>query len=331
MVMVYIKQLGKECYLDGYHKENLDGLKLKVAAKWDGCLLYTGREGDGKTTKAGQDLAYLDENFSLENVCFTLEQVKQCVERLPPGSGILYDESRKDVNASATKANLEEFIKIMTENRYKRFYWAIVTSTFFDLKKYFAIHRTAALINVYANGLERGFMSVYDYERKLLLYIRGKKDWNWHVIDPNYRSRFGDWVPWDEAAYDAKKKKYTSTDDNATPEWVDTREGKRYIDKRCTALYLFYQRNQAFKDKFSAHSATASFLDIKPRQFSVYINELRNAGQDSKGNDGGVPLMRATADGEIKSIFQEDQPGGLEIDKVEERGFERSDGNNEAA
>jgi len=321
MVMVYIKQLDKECYLDGYLKDNLDELKKAVALKWDGCLLFTGYEGDGKTTSCSQVLAYCDQNFGLDNVCFTLAQVKWCVAHLPPGSAIQYDESRKDTNINASNENLREFIRIMTENRYKQFYWGIISSTFFDLKKYFVIHRTRALIDVYANGLERGYFSFYNRDKKKQLYIRGKKDWDLNAASPNFRGRFTNWLPFDEQAYDKKKRESTAAEEEAAPEWPSTPEGRKFVIKQGLALVDYLQRNQWITHGGPLLKNLATYYGVSPRTLVNYRQELRFssgfAGAKREGSGFATQKQQENKEYDLESDLFRDEGGRSEPEVIE--------------
>lgn len=204
MVKVLIN--GVERYYDGYMVENLELLKEAVAKNWDGVLLYGGYEGDGKTTKCAQDLAYLDPTFCLDRVVFDVPQLAKLMDTLPPGSAIQYDESWKDSSSQNRYASDQRrLIRILTEKRKKRLYIGIVAATFFDINKYLVIHRSRAYIHIYTNGLERGYFSFFNRDAKKDLYIKGKRDWDLKCSQPNFRGRFAKWLPFDSEEYEKKK------------------------------------------------------------------------------------------------------------------------------
>lgn len=208
--MVKIPINGREYYYDGYLISNLDQLKKAVALKWDGVLLFGGYEGDGKTTLASQALYYLDPTFDLSRVCFSLDELARKMDELPPGSALLYDESWKDVsNINKFQSGQRKFIRVLTEKRKKRLYIGVVAATFFDLNKYFVIHRSRAYIHVYSKGLERGYFSFYNRDQKKDLYIKGRRDWNLAAASPSFRARFTNWLPFDSESYENKKDEGT--------------------------------------------------------------------------------------------------------------------------
>lgn len=285
MVMIKVAQLGGEEHaIDGWMKSNLDDLKKAVELDWDGVLLYTGDEGDGKSTKCAQDLAYLDPTFNLHRVCGTLAQIKELLPTLKPGQAIQYDESRKDTNTADNVATQREFIRIMTENRDKRLYWGIVSATFFDLKKYFAIHRTRVLINVYSNKMERGYFSFYDREKKKELYIKGRKDWNWSVVSPNFRGRFGKWLPYDAEAYKEKKKSFTiGKSAESTNDLLSDPAVIRGFHKRLAGYIEFLHRNQMIKDRRSFFTSSAEY-------FGMSVKNLYNLRQEALNDTKKEPI-----------------------------------------
>jgi len=96
-------------------------------------------------------------------------------------------------------------ISMLTMIRKKQLFIIIVAPTFFDITKYIAIHRSRALIHVYSKGLERGFFTFYNRERKLELYIKGRRDHNMRVTKPNFIGSFTKWFPLEDEDYQVKK------------------------------------------------------------------------------------------------------------------------------
>ena len=99
----------------------------------------------------------------------------------------------------------------------------LVTPTFFDLNKYFAIHRITFLIHVYSSGLKRGYFRFFGGNKKKALYILGKKMWDMKAGGmPNFRGRFQDIPPGFPVDYSKKgeyegKKRQATKDLNEKP------------------------------------------------------------------------------------------------------------------
>lgn len=205
--MVKVDIDGVSLYLDGYLKENLDFVRARVEKNWDNITLITGYEGDGKTTLAAECCLYLDHSFNLDKVVFNQEQFEALVDKAEPFSAILWDEADELGGHWATRMMLaikRKFKRIRSKN----LYIFLVTPTMFDLGKYFVIHRTYFSLDVYSNGLERGFFRFFDRERKRKLYIQGVKTWDMYASMPNFTGSFTDWpdnFPIHKPDYNKKK------------------------------------------------------------------------------------------------------------------------------
>jgi len=197
--------------LDGYLKDNIDNYLIKaVKKKWDGVLLFTGMEGSGKTTLAGACARYIDPNFTIDNVVFTVNQFFEAVDKAPPESVILWDEMVfGGLSTEALTSVQTALIKKMTTIRKKRLYIFLVIPSIFLLRMYFAIFRTRAMIDCYTDdGIERGRFKFYSFETKRKLFFLGKKTWNMHCIKSDFYGSFTntDGLFYDLKEYDDKKE-----------------------------------------------------------------------------------------------------------------------------
>lgn len=181
-----------ELYLDGYEKNNLDYLNQAIKQNWDFVGIITGREGAGKTTKTFQTALYMDYGLTIDKIVFNEKQFIEATESLPHGSSIVWDESdaASDHWASSIVRSVIKRLKRCRKNNYKIF---LVTPTFFDFGKYFALHRASFLIDVYADGLDRGYFRFFGVDKMRLLYILGKKMWNMRAVKPDFIGRFTDY------------------------------------------------------------------------------------------------------------------------------------------
>lgn len=209
--MVVVKVGNHQFYIDGYHKANLDALKKNVKKKYDAFILYVGREGSGKTTKACQDALYCDETFNLDRVVFSLEQFKRVIKIAKKNQAIVFDETMGYLsNRQSTSRFNRELIKIMSEIRSMQLFVFLCIPNFFVMDWYVGLHRTTGLIYVY----QRGRFGSYDYPTKKELWIKGRKTYSYNV-PPNFVGRFVKFFPfsWDE--YEKKKQeaihKYRTT------------------------------------------------------------------------------------------------------------------------
>ena len=199
-----------ELYLDGFEKSNLDYLNKRVHKNWDFLGVIVGPEGDGKTTKGFQQALYMDHNLSIDNIVFNEKQFLEATESLPPGSSIVWDES--DAASGHWASNIVQAIKKRfkrcRKNNYKIF---LITPTFFDFDKYFIIHRANFLVDIYAEGLTRGYFRFFGPKKMRNLYFKGKQYWNMRAEFPNFLGRFTNYPKGfpidmsDGGEYDVKK------------------------------------------------------------------------------------------------------------------------------
>ena len=200
-------KIEEDKYMDGFLKQNLDLLIEAVNKNWDGILYLSGYEGDGKSTLASQLGYYFDKTINLDRVVFTSRQFLEACLNAKPKQCIIFDESYLTFsNRSLFNEMTRILISMLTMIRKKQLFVIIVSPTFFDIVKYIAIHRARALIFVYAKGLERGYFAFYNRLRKQELYVKGRRDNNMYVVNPNFKGRFTKWFPFSVKDYDAKKE-----------------------------------------------------------------------------------------------------------------------------
>jgi len=169
-------------YIDPITKKELDKVKHVVTKKdRDFVLCIDGEEGSGKSVLALQFGAYLDKNFSIDNVCFNADQFIDKLRKSKQFSCIILDEAFSSANSrqSLTEVN-RSLIAVATEMRQRNLYVIIVIPSFFDLDRYFALWRTRALFHVYFNKEGgRGSYIMFPRNQKKYLYLTGKKQYNY--------------------------------------------------------------------------------------------------------------------------------------------------------
>lgn len=197
--------------LDGYLKSVLEDSHALTIADFDSIAMVTGEEGAGKTCLTMQCCLFLDHRFSNKNICFNAAGFEEMIKDLPPGSTILWDEA-DDIGsnwASTMLITLKKTFKRIRKNNYTIF---LVTPTFHDLNKYFAIHRTRYLINVYAEFTSRGYFRFYNRKAKKMLYINGKKEMNMQAHRSTFYGSFKNYPKGFPVDFD----KYEKDKDEAT-------------------------------------------------------------------------------------------------------------------
>ena len=198
--------------LDGYYKQVLDDQHVFRLKNFDVVAMITGEEGSGKTTLAFQSALYMDHHFNNDHIVFNAQQFEEVIERLPKGSAIVWDEA-DDVGSNWASEMMVALKKTFKRIRKKNLIIFLVTPTFHDLNKYFAIHRTRFLINVYTDFVTRGFFKLYNRDAKRKLYIYGKKEMNMSAAKSTFFGRFTNYpegFPVDMDAYELEKDRATA-------------------------------------------------------------------------------------------------------------------------
>lgn len=253
--------------LDGYLKSVLDDQHQFRLKNFDVVAMVTGEEGSGKTTLAMQMALYMDSNFSNDHIIFNARQFEKAIDKLPNGSCILWDEA-DDVGSNWASEMMITLKKTFKRIRKKNLVIFLVTPTFHDLNKYFAIHRTRFLINVYADFTTRGFFKLYNRDKKRALYIYGKKEMNMKATKSTFFGRFTNYpkgFPIDMDSYEREK-------DLATAETFE----KVATPKNIRKDILFNMVAIFDRDKYHYTQKTLSeFIGVDRTTIGTYLKEYR--------------------------------------------------------
>jgi len=191
-------------FMDRYLKTNLDYMKREVLKKdYDAFIIADGMERTGKSTLLMQIAKYVDPDFNLDRVCFTISQFIKAVENAKKGQAILFDETMGYLGSRGAMSKLNRsLIKIFSEMGYKNLFILLAIPSFFELDRYAAIHRSVCLFHVYKRG---GFLA-FNYSKKKLLYIYGKKFYSYAKPTADFIGSYTKYFPVDKEAYQKKKQ-----------------------------------------------------------------------------------------------------------------------------
>ena len=271
---------GIPVYIDGYYRSNMELMKLSARKKFDNVIIIDGMEGLGKTTLAINSAYYLtDGNFTLDDIVFTPKQFFEKVKKAKPGSAIVFDEFiMSGLSTDAFNRVQTDIIKILTVVRKKNFFIILVIPYFFMLRKYFAVARSKCLIHIYSpDGLTRGFFKFYNYSQKKTLFLKGKSDYKYNVVEHSFHARFYDTTTWqiiDEKAYDSKKEEAISMigmSDSQLTKLVKLQEKLNFIK------YMMLNDYQTFRNATGQKNRGFEIvMGLSPSNFTPQkIDELR--------------------------------------------------------
>ena len=192
----------------------LKWLSNAVDDDFDGFILIDGEiEGCGKSLLGMQVCVSRDKKFTAKQIAYDLIDVARILQWIPKKRALLFDESGADTESAGVLSKKNRaFKRIMEKCRQKNLFVVLVRPSFFDWSKYYAIHRSWALLTVKLvpdrekKRFVRGFFDFYGRKRKKNLYLLGKKFMDRSVVRPNFRGMFSDDLPIPKKDYLERKK-----------------------------------------------------------------------------------------------------------------------------
>lgn len=254
----------KKYYMDGYLKSNLEIANKVVNEDWDMLFVIDGLEGGGKSVMAQQMAYFNDKSLNIDRICFTPEEFRAAIKKAEKFQAVIYDEAITGLSARGTMSLINKTLTSqLAQIRQKNLFVYIVLPTFFDLDKYVALWRSRALLHVYTQeNFKRGYFKFYNYERKLQLYVNGKKYYNYSNPKPNFFGRFTKGYIVDEAEY--RKKKAMAED--------VSEEKAEEIDKELFKKILFTRLQQPEIDITNAMKA--KILGVSEGTFYNWLRDF---------------------------------------------------------
>lgn len=276
-----VKVKDREFYLDGELKKRLDNVKyITHERNYDAVIIIDGLERVGKSTLGITCGYYIaDGNFTQENIAADSDDAIKKIESLPDKSVLLIDEGSLVFNSrDSMKREQRKLIKILNVVGQKNMTFIIVLPSFFDLNKSIAIRRSRFLLHCYSdNKLRRGRFAYFSQDKKKLLYMVGKKNYESYAypkLKKTERGRFVDFNPLGPEYLETKKKSLMS----ALHE--EDRHSKRGI--RAELWQDIIQNVEKFKSDKTFNDLTqedkANMLNISRRTYVKYLKILRDEG-----------------------------------------------------
>ena len=212
LVTVTNPETGKvwEYYMDDRLKKNLDkrvipALKIKDE---DYVFVIDGGEREGKSSLAIQIARYVDPSLNLDRIIFNPTNFKEVILKAKKGQCIIFDEAFRGLASRGALTEMNKvLVGLMMEMGQKNLCVIIVLPTFFLLEKYVAIFRSRGLIHVYKSKKgQKGYWVYFNKRKRKILYLKGKKEFDYRVVKSKFRGRFYGKLPIEEDGYRLKKK-----------------------------------------------------------------------------------------------------------------------------
>lgn len=271
-------------YIDGILSQNLNVYAKKINDDMHFLGIITGNDavGNGKSTFATHVGCYLtnkinelhnvNNTFTSDNEFFSADSLIKGSAKLPKLSVIILDEG-DDLTTHGMKELAVRLKRYFRKCRQLNQIVILILPSFFELPKFFALSRSHFLINVkFYDEYERGLFNFYSPRTKKLLYLKGKKEWDYDAYPCSFDGVFGkDYLFFpnvdQETKMYLKKKHEDMIDDSLYEEETKT---KSQIEKEMTVkLFRMIKRNISITEKelsmgFGITTRTAStYLSIK--------------------------------------------------------------------
>lgn len=234
----------RNIYIDGRLKSQIDKKVIPdLKTKDEDCVFVVdGKEGVGKSVFA-MGIGYyissqLGTKYDIKNICFKPDKFREKIMSCPDKSVVIYDEAHRGMASARALSEVNNILKdLMMEMRQKNLLVIVVLPTFFLLDRYIALFRAKGVFHIYKRKRQRGFWVYFNERRKLKLYIKGKKEFNYSAAGrwPRTRGRFYNQYGVDETEYRAEKKK-------AFTERVRTTKAETYIKQRNILMWVICKK-----------------------------------------------------------------------------------------
>ena len=164
----------------------------------------------------------IDIPFTMNNIVFKPRDLIERSFKLPKYSVIILDEWEDAHYWSELGITLRQFFR---KCRQLNLFMLVIIPNFFELSKTYAITRSIFAIDVhFAGDLERGHFKFYNFDKKKELYLKGKKEYNYYAVKPNFTGRFLKGYTVDEAEYRKRKLEDTEEVDSKNKKIGDPKE-----------------------------------------------------------------------------------------------------------
>lgn len=249
MVVIDVDVDGKKTtvYMDNKLKHQLDTkLNPRIHKKdFDWVWIVDGSEGSGKSTFAQQIAKVLDPTFCIERMCMTPTEFTKAILKANKGQCVIFDEAFTGLSSRASLTEINKLlVSLMMEMRQKNLIVIIVMPTIFLLDKYVALFRSRGLFHVYLKNGRRGQWIYFNNKKKKLLYLLGKKLYDYSKPRSGFRGRFLDQYTVNEEKYREKKRNALMNKSRGT-------KAETYKDQRDTLFWILYKKLKINYSKIS--------------------------------------------------------------------------------
>ena len=248
-------------YINETLASNMDVIANKIADDMTFMGIISGHDmvGDGKTTIATHIGTYLtwkinqihktNNTFTDKNLVFNSDDIQDISFKLPPYSVIVLDEG-DDLTTHGMKDLAVRLKRYFRKCRQLNQILILILPSFFELPKFYALNRSHFLIDVmFQKEYERGYFKFYSPFSKKMLYLNGKREWNYDAYRSDFHGRFfSSYTFFPELEDCIKRYKRKKYEDMVN----DSKDSAKKLDpetiKRQTTIKLFRQLRRNLKE-----------------------------------------------------------------------------------
>lgn len=244
--------------------------------------------GTGKSVLASQlgeawtylmkEIHGIEVPFDMNNCVFKPQDLIQRSFKVPKYSFIWLDEWEDAHFMSQLGMSLRQFFR---KCRQLNLYIVCIIPNFFQLPIGYAVSRSVAAIDVQFKGeFERGYFRFFNFERKKLLYIKGKKTQDYNCVAPNFYGRFVNGYAVDQTEYRRLKLK-----DMMDSEKQEKKLPTEFEIRRRT----FRQVRDGLKNKLSVLELAKAFGIGKTTAWRWLSDDVTDNDLENEGSSPDVP------------------------------------------
>ena len=273
------KQQTDGAFIDDTLAPNLEVYCKKIVDDMSFLILVSGSDavGNGKSTLVSQMASYMthrinqlhgiNNTFTADNMHFNSEElVKKSFEH-PKYSIEVLDEG-DDLTALWMKESAMNLKRYFRKCRQLNQILILILPSFFELPKFYALARSHALINVKFEGdFQRGFFKFYGPKAKKLLYLFGKKSWDYDAHGDDFHGRFSQ----EYCFYPNPKEETEKYKQRKYRDMINDADRKKPVSETGMKAKLFRQVHERLK-KVTAKELAHAF-GVSERTGSRYLSK----------------------------------------------------------
>jgi len=273
-----------EFYMNTLLHPEMQKIKEVVTKKdFDYVAIVAGLPGMGKSNFAINQAKFCDENFTVDNICFTSEEFIEKTLTLPPRSAVILDESFSSMNSKIAMS--KDFLRIINHLqliRQRNLFIFLCLPNFFDLGKSVAIYRSMTLFVVYgAEFGQRGEFACYNRDKKRNLFVKGIKFMSYHAESPNFRGKFYPQKAIDENEYNKRKFAHLRENDNQLKEKNVVPRTRERLNK---AIWLILKHKLMTMGKVADYFEVSSKTITRIKEKYGEFEEMRDLDNPTSTN-----------------------------------------------